>query len=140
MGFGRSSGFVMISPMSKQPEGKLVVKIKAIFEREGARAFKIQASEESHQEVGVPDILICLWGQFVGAEVKQPGGKLRPLQRVVLHEIFEAGGVAAVLETVEQAELLLSHIKDRRTIAEVRSGILYYRGKLHRIWPTERLE
>jgi len=126
--------------MSKQPEGKLVAKIKLVFEKEGARAFKIQASEESHQEVGVPDILICLWGQFIGAEVKQLGGKLRPLQRVVLHEIYEAGGVAAVLETVEQAEALLSHIKDRRTLAEVRSGILYYRGKLHRVWPTERLE
>jgi len=125
--------------MSRQPEGKLVTKIKAVFEKEGARAFKIQASEESHQEVGVPDILICLWGQFIGAEVKQPGGKLRPLQRVVLREIYEAGGVAAVLETVEQAEALLSHIKGRRNRGQAHRSTLYYRGTLHHVWPTEHL-
>jgi hypothetical protein len=115
-----------------QPEAKLTRKIRTVFEREGARVFKIQASEESHQEAGIPDLLICLWGQFIGIETKQPGGKLRPLQRVVLHEIFSAGGVAAVVETVEQAESLLSQLK-RRSPSE--AGLLFYRGDLLDIWP-----
>jgi VRR-NUC domain len=119
--------------MDMQPEAKLTKKIRAVFERDGARVFKIQASEESHQEVGIPDNLICLWGQFLGIEVKQPGGKLRPLQRVVLHEIFKAGGVAAVVETVEQAELLRSFLKGRSTDE---GGLLFYRGHIHTSWPS----
>jgi hypothetical protein len=118
--------------LAMQPEAKLTKKIRAVFEREGARVFKIQASEESHQEVGIPDTLICLWGQFVGMEVKQPGGKLRPLQRVVLHEIFKAGGVAAVVETVEQAESLLSTISKR---SPSEAGLLFYRGEFFVVWP-----
>lgn len=115
-----------------QPEAKLTRKIRAVFEREGARSFKIQASEESHQEAGIPDVLICLWGLFIGMETKQPGGKLRPLQRVVLHEIFMAGGVAAVVETVEQAESLLSYLKGRSP-SEV--GLLFNRGEFFTEWP-----
>src|SRR5438128_1641536 len=93
--------------MAKQPESKLVQKIKAAIVAEGGRPFKIVGSEESYQEVGIPDILACVWGMFVGVEVKQQGEKLRPAQRVVLHEIFDAGGVAAVVETVGQAAVLL---------------------------------
>src|SRR5262245_45560958 len=107
-----------------QPEARITRKVREMFERVGGRAFKIQASEESHQEVGIPDTLICLWGQFIGIEVKQPGGRLRPLQRVVLHEIFKAGGVAAVVETVEQAGALLSKLEDRRY---GEGGLLFYR-------------
>ena len=120
MGFGRSSGFVMISPMSRQPEGRLQRKIQAVFTKAGARPIKIQASEDSHQEVGLPDLVICYRGLFIGAEVKQPGEKLRPLQRVVLNEIYEAGGVAAVLETVEQAESLLAYLEGRGIYAKSR--------------------
>ena len=119
-----------------QQEAKLTKKIRVVFERVGARVFKIQASEESHQEVGIPDTLFCLWGQFVGMEVKQPGGKLRPLQRVVLHEIFMAGGVAAVVETVEQAELLLSYLKGR---SADEGGLLFYRGEHYVSWPDHQL-
>jgi hypothetical protein len=97
--------------MPKQPEGKLVQKIKKIAEQMGGRPFKIVGSEESFQEVGIPDLLVCYLGRFIGAEVKQRGESLRPAQRVILHEIYRAGGVAAVLETVEQAEELLSQLK-----------------------------
>lgn len=98
--------------MPRQPEGKLVAKIKHLVSVRGGRCFKIVGSEESHQEVGIPDLLICYRGVFIGAEVKQPGAKLRPAQRVVLREIYDAGGVAAVLETVEQAERLLAEFED----------------------------
>jgi hypothetical protein len=119
-----------------QPEAKLTRKIRTVFDREGARSFKIQASEESHQEAGIPDILLCLWGQFVGIETKQPGSKLRPLQRVVLHEIFMAGGVAAVVETVEQAESLLSYL-EKRSPSE--AGLLFNRGEFFAVWPSGTL-
>src|SRR5262245_32766163 len=119
-----------------QPEAKITKKIRKMCEDRGGRVFKIQASEESHQEVGIPDTLVCLWGIFVGMEVKQPGGRLRPLQKVVLREIFDAGGVAAVVETVEQAESLLSILEKRRD-SEV--GLLCYRGSLYLDWPRSPL-
>lgn len=120
--------------MPKQPEAKLNKKIRAVFEGAEARVFKIHGQEEGFQEVGIPDFLICLWGRFIGLEVKQPGGKLRPAQRVVLHEIFMAGGVAAVVETVEQAESLLAYLEERDL--DDTSGLMFVRGKLDTRWNT----
>jgi hypothetical protein len=119
-----------------QPEAKLTRKIRGVFEQAGGRVFKIQGADESFQEAGIPDTLICLGGQFVGVEVKQPGGKLRPLQRVVLYEIYRARGVAAIVETVEQAESLLRTIKDR---SDFEIGLLFCRGSVHRVW-SERFK
>lgn len=98
--------------MPRQPEGKIVKKIQDLVTEQGGLSLKIQGSDESFQRVGIPDLLICHRGFFIGAEVKQPGAELRPAQRVVLHEIFEAGGHAAVLETVKQAERLLADIEE----------------------------
>lgn len=118
--------------MPKQPEGKLVAKIKKLAEWRGARSFKIVGSEESHQEVGIPDLLICYRGVFIGAEVKQPGAKLRPAQRVVLREIYDAGGIAAVLETVGQADKLLADIEQ----GAPHQGTYYIRGVYYYRLPT----
>jgi hypothetical protein len=115
--------------MARQPEGRLVAKIKTFVTKEGGRPFKIMGSDESFQEVGIPDLLICFQGWFVGAEVKQRGESLRPTQRVILHEIYQAGGAAAVLETVKQAELLLSYLKHRRNSE---GPICYDRGVMRR--------
>ena len=57
--------------------------------------------------MGIPDLLCCIYGRFVGIEVKQLGEELRPLQRLTLNEIYAAGGIAAVCETVEQVVGLL---------------------------------
>lgn len=100
--------------MARQPEGKLVKKQKDLIIERGGRPFKIHGSDEGFQEIGIPDLLICYRGRFVGIESKMPGGKLRPAQRVVLHEIFKAGGVAAVCETVKEVDEILSYLDKRR--------------------------
>lgn len=114
--------------MARQPEGKLVVKIKELVVKAGGRPFKIHGSDEGYQEIGIPDLLVCLKGNFVGIEVKQPGAKLRPAQRVVLHEIHKAGGIAAVVETVGQAAVLLSTLSKRRPGDK---GLCFDRGAFH---------
>ena len=113
--------------MAKQPEGKLVKSLKKMIEAAGGRSFKINGSDDGFQEVGIPDILACVWGRFVGIEAKQRGASLRPAQRVVLREIYNAGGVAAVVETVEQGLQLLSYLKHRRSSAK---GICFDRGNI----------
>ena len=99
--------------MPRQPEGKLVQKIKELWTAKGARCIKIVATEGSYQEVGLPDLIICYRGWFIGAEIKQLGEELRPMQKVVLREIHQAGGIIAVLETTGQAALLLSILEKR---------------------------
>lgn len=46
---------------------------------------------------GVPDILCCFEGHFVGIEVKAPKGKPSRLQIYNLKKIDEAGGIAILL-------------------------------------------
>jgi hypothetical protein len=118
--------------MPRQPEGKLVAKMKKVIKAAGGRSFKIHGSDEGFQEIGIPDLLVCLRGRFVGIEAKQPGESLRPRQRVVLHEIHAAGGVAAVCETVEQLQQLLSHIEEERVSEKGTDGICYDRGSIRR--------
>jgi hypothetical protein len=120
-----------MSPMSHQPEGKLVAKIKQEVIKAGGRPFKIVGQDEGYQEVGIPDTLWCIRGRFVGAEVKQPGAKLRPAQRRILHEIYDAGGIAAVIETVGQAAVLLAFL-DKEGDYEKRSGVCFDRGIISR--------
>lgn len=117
--------------MPKQPEGKLVTRIKdLIADREG-RSFKIHGNDDGFQEIGIPDLLVCLAGRFVGIEVKQPGEPLRPRQRKVLNEIFAAGGVAAVCETVGQVAVLLQ-LLEKESDSEKSRGLCFDRGRIDR--------
>jgi hypothetical protein len=117
--------------MPKQPEGKLVTRIKDLIADHEGRCFKIHGSDEGFQEIGIPDLLVCLHGRFVGIEAKQPGEPLRPRQRKVLNEIYAAGGVAAVCETVGQVAVLLSIIEKESEFEKAR-GLCYDRGRIDR--------
>jgi hypothetical protein len=121
--------------MPRQPEGKLVKRIRVLIADRGGRSFKIHGDDEGFQEIGIPDLLVCYRGFFIGIEVKQPSGKLRPIQRKVLNEIFAAGGVAAVVTTVGQVARLLSYLEDRSP-DEVAHGVSFDRGSLR----TDRCE
>lgn len=47
---------------------------------------------------GTPDKLICLYGRFVGMEIKRRGEKPDPLQAIELAAITKAGGIAMVVD------------------------------------------
>ncbi len=61
---------------------------------------------------GTPDILACLDGQFIGIEVKKPGGTPSPLQRVQLRKIREAGGIGFTTDNLNEAKDQLNHLID----------------------------
>jgi len=65
----------------------------------GAYVFK--AVGNPMQRAGTPDLLVCWEGRFVGLEIKQPGEKATPVQLHELGRIEGAGGVAAVVDSVE---------------------------------------
>lgn len=60
---------------------------------------------------GRPDLVACVQGRFVALELKRPGGRPTPLQLRRLDEVRAAGGIAAVVHSVEDA---------LRTIEEIR--------------------
>jgi hypothetical protein len=117
--------------MPRQPEGKLVTRIKALIADREGRCFKIHGNDDGFQEIGIPDLLVCLAGRFVGIEVKQPGEELRPRQRKVLNEIYAAGGVAAVCETVGQVAVLLQ-VLEKESTSEKSRGLCFDRGRIDR--------
>jgi hypothetical protein len=105
--------------MPRQPEGKLVAKIREMISDRGGRAFKIHGSGEGFQEIGIPDILACYQGRFIGLEVKMPGGRVSPKQEQILKQIETAGGIAAVVTSVHEAKKAL----DRAIPIEVAAWI-----------------
>lgn len=96
-----------------QPERRLVQKIQAYLEAQGARPFKIHG-DDSYQEAGIPDLLVCYRGRFIGLEVKLLGNAPSPLQEKVLREIKASGGIAAVVTSVEQVRNLLAKLEKKR--------------------------
>jgi hypothetical protein len=115
--------------MPRQPEGKLVANARSLLRDRGARAFKIMGDAESFQEVGIPDLLVCYRGRFIGAEAKMPGNHPTAKQMAVLNEIVESGGYGLVFTTVEQVSRLLSKI-DREVTFGAHSASRLYRYDL----------
>lgn len=57
---------------------------------------------------GVPDIICCYKGRFLGLEAKLPGGRLTPLQRRALEKINRAGGIARRVESVDDVKDIIA--------------------------------
>lgn len=70
-------------------------KVKKFLESQGAWHVKFFAN--SFTKSGIPDILACVNGYFVGIEVKAQNGKPSELQLYNIRKICEAGGFAIVL-------------------------------------------
>lgn len=52
---------------------------------------------------GTPDLLVCSRGQFIALEIKLPGRRADPLQQVEAQRVHRAGGLAAVIHSVDEA-------------------------------------
>lgn len=89
-------------------ETLLVRRILKALEKHGAWAFKVHGGPS--QRAGLPDIIACYKGRFVGLEVKDPhtGYKATPLQLHTLDEIRKHDGTAAVIYSVEEALNILT--------------------------------
>lgn len=71
-------------------------KIKEYLTENGAWFIKYWAGA-TYTKAGIPDILACLNGIFLGIEVKAASGKPSDLQIVNIREIRKAGGIAIIL-------------------------------------------
>lgn len=70
-------------------------KIKNMLKNKGAYFVKFFAN--SYTKVGVPDVLACVKGYFVGIEVKAQNGHPSELQIYNCEKIRESGGFAFIV-------------------------------------------
>lgn len=83
-------------------------KIKNYLKSKGAYYFKHHGNQFS--QVGVPDIIACYKGKFIGIEVKNETGKTSPLQDINLKMINDAGGIGIVARSVEEVSKVIDNI------------------------------
>ena len=84
-----------------KPETSLVRKIMTRLGAEGGWWMKVHGS--IFQASGIPDIIGCYKGRFVGIEVKMPGNVPTKLQLHNIGLLKEAGANVGVAYSVEQA-------------------------------------
>ena len=59
---------------------------------------------------GLPDIICCYRGRFIGLEVKTPEGRLSKLQEITIAKIKAAKGEAFKVTSVEEVRLILEKL------------------------------
>ena len=81
--------------MARTPEAAVKAKVVAILKDEGAYYFF--PATHGYGRSGVPDIVCCVGGLFLGIECKAGKNKPSALQVVEIEAIRRAGGVAVVV-------------------------------------------
>ena len=71
-------------------------KVKKFLEEQGCYFIKYWGGSQ-FTKAGVPDLLVCCNGHFLGVELKAPKGKPSELQLWNIKKIKEAGGIGMVL-------------------------------------------
>ncbi len=97
-----------------QRESRLSSKIQSALRANGWFCFKVHGNE--HMMAGLPDIIVCAEGVFVGLETKHPETRdnTSPRQDYVHSKIRQAGGTAVVVcspaEAVRAVEKALAEM------------------------------
>ncbi len=81
--------------MALTPEGKVKAKVTKILRDEGVYYFF--PATHGYGRSGVPDIICCVAGKFLGIECKAGTNKPTALQIHEIEQIRRAGGVAVVV-------------------------------------------
>lgn len=96
------------------PEKKVENLIKSELKRLGIWSFKLAASEM--MAPGIPDIIACVNGKFVGIEVKAPGKlyNTSPAQKVQHELIRKSGGTVIVTDDFEDFLVKINEVLNGR--------------------------
>lgn len=78
------------------PEAAVKAKVKALLKKYGAYYF--MPATHGYGTSGVPDIVACWRGQFIGIECKAGKGKPTMLQLKNLRDIEKQGGAAILVD------------------------------------------
>lgn len=109
--------------MARTPEGAVKDKVKKLLKEHGI--FFFMPVSNGMGQVGIPDIIACMDGWFLGIECKAPGkrGNTTPNQERVLEEIAEHGGIAVVCDDPAQVEAIIKKYKSCPTKSTQRTTV-----------------
>lgn len=82
--------------MAQTPEKVVKTRVASLLDSEGVYHFF--PATHGYGRSGVPDIVACINGQFLGIECKAKGNKPTALQVRELERIRHCGGVAVVVD------------------------------------------
>ena len=100
-------------------ERDVVAEIKKYLSSLGGDVFFWKEHGGPYGTSGVPDIICCYRGRFLGLEVKLPSGKLTELQKRAIEKINRAGGIACRVESVEDVRAIIARVDlERRNLHE----------------------
>ena len=88
-------------------------KVKKFLKDNGAWLLKYWGGA-AYTKSGIPDLLVCLNGWFLGIEIKASNGKPSDLQLYHLRGIKKAGGIAVLLypDDFENFKKLIEKLKE----------------------------
>ena len=89
-------------------ERDVVAAIKKYLDTLGGDIFFWKEHGGPYGTSGIPDIICCYKGHFLGLEAKRPGGKLTELQKRTLAKINAAGGIALRVESVDDVKAVIA--------------------------------
>lgn len=89
-------------------EKNFEVRVKRLLNDRGAWVLKTWSG--GYQRAGVPDLLVCYKGRFLGIELKAERGRVSSLQQVELKHIRDSGGIGIILRP--------SHLLDFETLLD----------------------
>jgi len=89
--------------MAATPEK--LVKAKVVTQLKALGAYYFYPVTSGYGASGVPDIVCCYKGRFIGIECKAKGNKPTTLQRMNLDKIAAQGGIALVIDETNVNEL-----------------------------------
>lgn len=93
-------------------ERDIVAAIKRYLLTLGSDVFFWKEHGGPYGTSGIPDIIICYKGRFIGMECKLPGGRLTELQKCALDKINRAGGIARRVESVADAMEIIQQVEN----------------------------
>ena len=105
------------------PEKKVKNKVVSILKEVGAYHFYPVAS--GYGSAGIPDLVACIRGKFIGIECKANGGKVTALQEKNLMQIINNSGYSFIVDEtgIGALKLMLMTIAEGKGV--VKSGALF---------------
>ena len=100
-------------------ERDVVADIKKYLASLGNDVFFWKEHGGPYGSAGIPDIICCYRGRFLGLEVKLPSGRLTELQKCAIEKINRAGGIAHRVESVDDVRAIIARVDmERRSTDE----------------------
>ena len=100
-------------------ERDIVTAIKKNLSSMGSDVFFWKEHGGPYGCAGIPDIICCYKGRFLGLEVKLPTGALTELQKRAIEKINRAGGIASRVECVSDVQKIIAKVDEEEKHHEI---------------------